>query len=140
MTKLFTICKNEVFFTALEKFLLSHHIVLSGICKDPEHVVDMYSLHSPDVVLLDFNWATKNINGIELFNRLLQHDMKCKVIFTSTHYEHQFAAVARISGAKGYLYRNVDPMQRFVDAIRQVHQGSTFFVTETNIASHHTPA
>lgn len=97
--------------------------------REAEHVIA--ELH-PDVVLVDFNMP--HLNGIELTKSLLSRSNEVKVLILSMYNEDMYIERFKKSGCKGYIFKTAS-VAEVVSAIRNVHDGSTYFpgATKKNI-------
>jgi DNA-binding NarL/FixJ family response regulator len=78
----------------------------------------------PDVVLMDL--AMPELNGLEATRQIRRTTRSTRVLVLSGYNDNQHAYQAIEAGAAGYLMKEASP-EDLLYAIRQVHQGSTFF-------------
>jgi DNA-binding NarL/FixJ family response regulator len=78
----------------------------------------------PDLVLMDVNMPL--LNGLQATCQILKANPATKVLMLSAHSDEAYIVEAVNSGAKGYLIKHTSA-GNVCTAIREVHQGNTFF-------------
>src|ERR1035437_8240418 len=116
-----------------------HMIVSKGVCKtleleddlevvgeahDGRQAVARAKKLRPAVVLMDI--AMPRLNGLEATRQVLQALPATKVLMLSAHSDDAYVKNAAESGAVGFLLKQTSAHD-VCRAIREVHQGKTFF-------------
>ena len=92
-----------------------------------EEAYQLYSAHSPDVVVMDL--SLPGIGGIEVTKRIISRDHKAKILVFSMHEETIFVEQALQAGASGYITKSSDP-QLLVEAIKKLSNGEKYIDPE----------
>jgi len=95
-----------------------------GEAQDGRQAVVLAKKFRPDVVLMDI--AMPLLNGLEATRQLLKAVPTTKVLILSAHSDDAYVQNATESGAKGFLLKQTSAHD-VCRAIREVHQGKTFF-------------
>ena len=74
----------------------------------------------PDVVVTDIEMP--QLTGLELAQRIREHDVGCKVIILTTFARPGFLRRALDAGVSGYLLKDA-PAEQLAEALRKVHRG-----------------
>jgi len=74
----------------------------------------------PDVVVTDIEMP--RLTGLELAQRIREHDVACKVIILTTFARPGFLRRALDAGVSGYLLKDA-PAEQLAEALRKVHRG-----------------
>jgi two-component system invasion response regulator UvrY len=88
-----------------------------------EEALPLYTLHRPDVVVMDI--AMAGMGGIEAIKRLVAKDHKVRILSLSAHEDTSYSKRALQAGALGYLSKRTAP-EVLIDAIRLVAQHKRF--------------
>jgi two-component system invasion response regulator UvrY len=88
-----------------------------------EEALPLYTLHRPDVVVMDI--AMAGMGGIEASKRLLALDPKVRILALSAHEDSSYAKRALQAGALGYLSKRTAP-EVLIDALRMVARHQRF--------------
>lgn len=99
-------------------------IEVIGEASDGRQTVELSRKLHPDVISMDI--AMPLMNGLEATRQILLADPGMKVIILSAHNDDAYVEYATSLGAKGYLIKKTSA-HYLVEAIREVHQGKTFF-------------
>lgn len=83
---------------------------------------------NPDLAIVDI--SLEDSHGIDLMKDLALRHPDLPVLVLSTHDESLYAERALRAGAKGYIMKR-EPMQKLLDAIRQVAKGELYFSPAT---------
>lgn len=75
---------------------------------------------NPDVVLMDIEMP--GINGIEATREIRNHFPGVKILIQTVFNDSERIFQSMLAGASGYILKN-DPPNRYLDAIREVHEG-----------------
>jgi DNA-binding NarL/FixJ family response regulator len=84
--------------------------------------VELWSMHRPDVSLLDLRMP--KLNGVGVIREVRDLDVSARVIVHTTYDTDEEIYQAIRAGAKAYLLKDA-PLQELLDAIRKVHAGET---------------
>ena len=88
-----------------------------------EEALPLYTLHRPDVVVMDI--AMAGMGGIEASKRLLALDPHARILALSAHEDSSYAKRALQAGALGYLSKRTAP-EVLIDALRMVARHQRF--------------
>ena len=88
-----------------------------------EEALPLYTLHRPDVVVMDI--AMAGMGGIEASKRLLTLDPQARILALSAHEDSSYAKRALQAGALGYLSKRTAP-EVLIDALRMVARHQRF--------------
>ena len=88
-----------------------------------EEALPLYTLHRPDVVMMDI--AMAGMGGIEASKRLLALDPQVRILALSAHEDSSYAKRALQAGALGYLSKRTAP-EVLIDALRTVARHQRF--------------
>ena len=88
-----------------------------------EEALPLYTLHRPDVVVMDI--AMAGMGGIEASKRLLALDPQARILALSAHEDSSYAKRALQVGALGYLSKRTAP-EVLIDALRMVARHQRF--------------
>jgi two-component system, NarL family, invasion response regulator UvrY len=88
-----------------------------------EEALPLYTLHRPDVVVMDI--AMAGMGGIEASKRLLALDPQARILALSAHEDSSYAKRALQAGALGYLSKRTAP-EVLIDALRMVARHERF--------------
>jgi DNA-binding NarL/FixJ family response regulator len=103
---------------------LETDIKIVGEAENGRQAVALVSQLCPDVVVMDI--AMPLLNGMEATRQILQTTPNTKVLILSAHSDDAYVAMVMAIGASGYLIKQT-AAHVLPEAIRQVHQGKTFF-------------
>jgi DNA-binding NarL/FixJ family response regulator len=92
--------------------------------QDGRQAVALTKKFHPDVVLMDI--AMPLLNGLEATRQLLKERPLTKILMLSAHSDDAYVTNATESGAVGFLLKQTSAHE-VCHAIREVHQGKTFF-------------
>ncbi len=95
-----------------------------GEAQDGRQAVEMAKKLNPDVILMDV--AMPMLNGLEATRQVIKALPATKVLILSAHGDLAYVTNAMESGAAGFLLKQSSASE-VCRAIREVHQGKTFF-------------
>ena len=95
-----------------------------GEAKDGQEAVALAMTLRPALVLMDITMPL--LNGLQATTQILKSIPTTKILMHSAHSEEAYIIEAINSGAMGYLIKQTSAGS-VCDAIREVHQGKTFF-------------
>jgi DNA-binding NarL/FixJ family response regulator len=99
-------------------------IKIVGEAENGRQAVAMVSELRPDIVVMDI--AMPLLNGLEATRQVLQTTPSTKVLMLSAHSDDAHVEQVMALGASGYLIKQT-AARVLAEAIREVHQGRTFF-------------
>nr|WP_237485511.1 response regulator transcription factor [Vibrio hippocampi] len=120
-----------------------HRVVLEGFIarleREPDikvvatasngvEAIEMVKVHQPDVVLMDVSMPI--MNGIEATEVLAKEYAEARVLMLTMHDNREYIMKVMQSGAVGYMLKEISA-EKMVQAIKTVHQGSTYFCEST---------
>lgn len=97
-----------------------------GEAGDSDQALAQLDLARPDLVLMDV--GMRQVNGIELTERLLERSPALKVLMLSMYDSPEVVARALSAGAKGYVLKSA-PAEEIVQAIAAIAGGGSFLGT-----------
>jgi two-component system, NarL family, nitrate/nitrite response regulator NarL len=103
---------------------LESDLEVVGEAQDGRQAVEMAKKLNPDVVLMDV--AMPMLNGLEATRQVIKTLPATKVLILSAHGDLAYVTNAMESGAAGFLLKQSSASE-VCRAIREVHQGKTFF-------------
>jgi DNA-binding NarL/FixJ family response regulator len=86
--------------------------------------IELATLHSPDVILLDV--AMPRLNGTDAAQYIREKVPRAGIIMISMHADESYILRALKSGARGYLLK-ASPESEVLDAVRAVAGGHAYF-------------
>ncbi|MGX9520098.1 response regulator [Vibrio mediterranei] len=131
-----------------------HQVVLEGFMarleREPEidvvatasngvEAIEVVKSTLPDVVLMDVSMPI--MNGIESTQVLKEELPNIRVLMLTMHDNREYIMKVMQAGAVGYMLKEISA-EKMVQAIKTVHQGSTYFcesVTQTLFSQEITP-
>jgi len=127
MISVLLIDDHELVRTGIKRLLEdSKQVRIIGEAECGEDGLQLLQNLEPDVVLMDVNMP--GIGGVETCRRILQRNLKQKIIILTVHTERTFPKRLLEIGAKGYLTKEcgVDEM---IKAIKQVDSGDSYIAS-----------
>jgi DNA-binding NarL/FixJ family response regulator len=100
---------------------------------DSRETLKAIHLHSPDVILMDFNMP--HVNGLEMTEQILKNFSQQKIIILSMYAQNTQIEQFRQLGVKGYLLKTVEPSE-LCHAIRVVAKGKDIFPKSSQENNH----
>jgi DNA-binding NarL/FixJ family response regulator len=79
---------------------------------------------SPDVVIMDL--AMPRLNGVEATRQIVHSCPRAKIVVLSAYDTVEYVQPVLAAGASGYLRKDT-VANELIEAVRQVHQGNTYF-------------
>ena len=98
------------------------NIEVVGEADNGEQAIELVSLHSPDVLLLDMEMPGKN--GVVVAQELNRMKAKVRILGLSAHDDPGYVSSLLQNGAVGYLTKG-DAPDKMVDAVHGVARGET---------------
>lgn len=99
---------------------LESDLDIVAACADGEEAWLAVQRLKPDVVVTDIEMP--KLSGLELAQKIKQHELPCKVIIVTTFARPGYLRRALDAGASGYLLKD-SPADKLADALRKVHRG-----------------
>lgn len=103
---------------------LETDLEVAGEAKDGRQAVALVKKLRPDVILMDI--AMPLLNGLEATRQILKALPGARILILSAHSDDAYVENATESGAVGFLLKQTSSHE-VCRAIREVHQGKTFF-------------
>ena len=97
---------------------------VAGEARDGRQAVELAKKLHPDVALMDI--AMPLLNGLEAARQIHKAIPATKVLMLSAHSDDAYVKTATESGAAGFILKQ-NSARDVCRAIREVHQGKTFF-------------
>ena len=82
-------------------------ITVCAVANNGKEAIDLASLHIPDLVLADIRMPI--VNGLDMAERVLAQNKKCKIIFLSGYEDFAYAKRALHMGAFDYILKPASP-------------------------------
>lgn len=100
------------------------HIEVVGVARNGREALKIAEHAKPDIVLMDINMPDLNgLNATELFQEKFPD---IKLLILSMHDNREYITTALMSGAKGYVLKDV-PTSEIITAIEAIYVGGTYF-------------
>jgi DNA-binding NarL/FixJ family response regulator len=106
---------------------LENDFEVVGEARNGRQAVELAKRLHPDVALMDI--AMPSLNGLEATRQIRHACPATKVLIFSCHRDDVYVQTATESGAAGFILKQ-NPTQDVCRAIREVHQGKTFFSSD----------
>ena len=100
-------------------------ITVCAVANNGKEAIDLASLHIPDLVLADIRMPI--VNGLDMAERVLAQNKKCKIIFLSGYEDFAYAKRALHMGAFDYILKPASP-----EEILETCRRATLNVREIN--------
>lgn len=98
-------------------------VEVAGVGYDGTDAVKLYTLHRPDVVLMDIQM--RQMSGIEAAEQILKADSLARILFLTTFSDDDYIVRALSVGAKGYILKQ--DFNGIIPALMAVGQGQSVF-------------
>ena len=102
-------------------------IQVVGEAANSETAVEMYSVLTPDVLVLDISMP--GTGGLETVRRVRSHDPHARILIFSMHHDDAMILRTIKAGVTGYLTKSGGTGQ-MIDAIRRVARGKQYIDSE----------
>lgn len=123
--KLLIIDDHKLFNDGLKSLLIQEdYFNIVEQVYDSRETLNAIHLHSPDVILMDFNMP--HVNGLEMAEQILKNFSEQKIIILSMYAQNTQIEQFRKFGVKGYLLKTIEPAE-LCQAIRLVGKGEDIF-------------
>jgi DNA-binding NarL/FixJ family response regulator len=109
-------------------------IEVLAVGHDGMEAVKLYSLHKPDLILMDIRM--EKMNGIEATKEILDRDPNAKILLITTFQDDEYISAALSLGCKGYILKQ--NIGGIIPAINAVYSGNHVFDSKivSNIQKH----
>ncbi|HTK83127.1 MAG TPA: response regulator transcription factor [Bacteroidota bacterium] len=95
-----------------------------GEAPDGEKAVELASLHTPDIAILDISMP--KLNGIEAMQIIKQQHPGIKILMLTIHEDEAYVDKIIRAGANGYVVKNAEKKD-IIAAVKAVVAGQPFF-------------
>lgn len=95
-------------------------IQVVGLAKNLQTTLNVYEMHSPDVILMDV--AMPDMSGVEVTRALLERHPEAVVLMLTSYEDDETVLAALDAGARGYLLKKAE-IKEMVDAIAATYAG-----------------
>ena len=85
----------------------------------------LFSDHSPDVVIVDLGLQDNGLGGLELIRRIRADDLNVRILVFSMHSDPVIVARALQAGATGYVVKDTSP-EAIMEAFQKVRAGRRY--------------
>lgn len=109
---------DQVLFVESLKTVLSiiaEDLEIIGIANSGLEAIDIVKMNIPDIILMDVRMP--GMNGVDATREILRTNPKIKILMLTTYEDDEYVAEAMKYGAKGYLLKDVPP----VDLVKSIH-------------------
>ncbi|QQO09950.1 response regulator transcription factor [Breznakiella homolactica] len=91
-----------------------------GIARNGKEAVSMAAQFRPDIILMDVRMPV--MDGVEATRIIRKNHPDIKIIMLSTYHEDEFVRSSLLSGASGYLLKDISPTE-LITAVRALKGG-----------------
>lgn len=119
---------------SLKTIVNASSIQVIDIGHDGREAVELYSMHRPDIILMDIRM--ENMNGIDASRKILELDPEAKILLITTFQDDEYISQALSLGCRGYILKQ--NIQGIIPAINAVYSGNMVFDSKivSNIQKH----
>ncbi|WMM24660.1 response regulator transcription factor [Tissierella sp. MB52-C2] len=119
---------------SLKTIVNASGIEVLAVGHDGMEAVELYSLHKPDLILMDIRM--EKMNGIEATKEILDRDPNAKILLITTFQDDEYISAALSLGCKGYILKQ--NIGGIIPAINAVYSGNHVFDSKivSNIQKH----
>ncbi len=96
---------EEIIRNSIEKFL-KRKVKEVYIAKDGEEAIEIFKIHTPDIVLSDIRMP--KMNGLDLAREIKEIDKEIPIIFTTAHTDFEIMVEAIEIGVDKYITKPID--------------------------------
>ncbi len=120
--KLLLVDDQSLFTESLKTFLKNYakDMEVLGCKSNGKEAVEFVDEIQPDVILMDVNMPV--MNGVEAVKEIKSRHSQVKIIMLSTYDEDEYVKTALLSGASGYLLKDLSPTELII-SIRALQSG-----------------
>lgn len=108
---------------SLKTILSANGINILAIGYDGIQGVELYSIHKPDIILMDIRM--EKMNGIEATQEILKTDPNAKILLITTFQDDEYISQALSLGCKGYILKQ--NIEGIIPAVNAVYSGNLVF-------------
>lgn len=119
---------------SLKTIVNASSIQVIDVGHDGKEAVDLYSIHKPDIILMDIRM--ENMNGIDASRKILELDSDAKILLITTFQDDEYISQAISLGCRGYILKQ--NIHGIIPAINAVYSGNMVFDSKivSNIQKH----
>ena len=121
--KILLVDDQILFAESLKTFLVNYapDIEVLGISQNGKEACDFVQNKKPDIILMDVHMPV--MDGVEAVKNIKANFPEIKIIMLSTYDEDEYVRSALLSGASGYLLKDISPMELII-SIRALNAGT----------------
>ena len=121
--KLLLVDDQILFAESLKTFLVNYapDIEVLGISQNGKEACDFVQNKKPDIILMDVHMPV--MDGVEAVKNIKANFPEIKIIMLSTYDEDEYVRSALLSGASGYLLKDISPTELII-SIRALNAGT----------------
>lgn len=108
---------------SLKTILSANGINILAVGYDGIQGVELYSIHKPDIILMDIRM--EKMNGIEATQEILKTDPNAKILLITTFQDDEYISQALSLGCKGYILKQ--NIEGIIPAVNAVYSGNLVF-------------
>ena len=95
-----------------------------GEAANGAEAIEQYISLSPDLLILDISMP--DMNGMQVTEKILQHDPKARIIILSMYDDEEYISKCMENGVMGYVVKN-ETSAELTQAVTTVLKGQTYF-------------
>lgn len=121
--KILLVDDQILFAESLKTFLVNYapDIEVLGISQNGKEACDFVQNKKPDIILMDVHMPV--MDGVEAVKNIKANYPEIKIIMLSTYDEDEYVRSALLSGASGYLLKDISPTELII-SIRALNAGT----------------
>lgn len=121
--KILLVDDQILFAESLKTFLVNYapDIEVLGISQNGKEACDFVQNKKPDIILMDVHMPV--MDGVEAVKNIKANFPEIKIIMLSTYDEDEYVRSALLSGASGYLLKDISPTELII-SIRALNAGT----------------
>lgn len=121
--KILLVDDQILFAESLKTFLVNYaeDIEVLGISPNGKEACDFVQNKKPDIILMDVHMPV--MDGVEAVKNIKANFPEIKIIMLSTYDEDEYVRSALLSGASGYLLKDISPTELII-SIRALNAGT----------------
>lgn len=134
MTNIYVVCKNDIFYKAIQPALNENNFFISRFFKMPsltpkdEFLQAMKNdflacTQKPEIVLMDANWNTHEVSGKEIIQTFSDIE-NLKIIVSTTSFDKKIDSIFQSMGATSYMVK-LQGYEHILNTIKTVFKGNS---------------